>query len=335
MNKKKIISGLISLAFVGSLAGSQLMTAQAATQETKKMSTDVQLVKSDSTKEGKTITYRLQFDTGTIPMNKLVLRDQLEPVLLAKTATIYDKDGNDVTSKGTLSLNDKTGLITWTPGTANDFYNRRLYLEITALVRENVDFSKYEDKDGIPHIPNVGQMIQDDKTTNTPPVIEDLPKTVTTTVNKTVEGKKAFNVDYEKSFNYEIDVTIPTNRKVDKFEIVDDMPDVLEPVKAVVKEGKSDVTSKGTLTIDKATSTMKWVPKVPTEWKGHKLTVELKAYIKNTYKVKDFANDKGVVVIPNSANLKINDGNNPTPTVTVTPPEATPQAGKFIVKPAQ
>ena len=92
MNKKKIISGLISLAFVGSLAGSQLMTAQAATQETKKMSTDVQLVKSDSTKEGKTITYRLQFDTGTIPMNKLVLRDQLEPVLLAKKANIYDTD---------------------------------------------------------------------------------------------------------------------------------------------------------------------------------------------------------------------------------------------------
>ena len=61
----------------------------------------------------------------------------------------------------------------------------------------------------------------------------------------------------------------------------------------------------------------------------------MKALIKNTYKVKDFANDKGVVVIPNSANLRINDGNNPTPPVTVTPPEATPQAGKFIVKPAQ
>lgn len=335
MNKKKIVSGLIFLAFIGSLAGSQLMTAQAATQEAKKMSTDVQLVKSDTTKEGKTITYRLQFDTGTVPMNKLVLRDQLESVLQAKSATIYDKDGNDVTGKGTLSLNEKTGLITWSPGTANDFYNRRLYLEITALVRENVDFSKYEDKEGIPRIPNVGQMIQDDKTTNTPPVIEELPKTVTPNINKTVEGKKTLNIDYEKQFTYEIDVTIPTNRKVDKLEIVDDMPDVLEPVKAVVKEGKTDVTSKGTLTLDKATSTMKWVPKSATEFKGHKLTIELKALIKNTYKVKDFANDKGVVVIPNSANLRINDGNNPTPPVTVTPPEATPQAGKYIVKPAQ
>ena len=325
MNKKKIVAGLISLAFIGSLAGSQMMTAQAATQEAKKMSTDVQLLKSDTTKEGKTITYRLQFDTGTVPMNKLVLRDQLESVLQAKSATIYDKDGNDVTGKGTLSLNEKSGLITWSPGTANDFYNRRLYLEITALVRENVDFSKYEDKDGIPRIPNVGQMIQDDKTTNTPPVIEELPKTVTPNINKTVEGKKALNIDYEKQFTYEIDVTIPTN----------DMPDVLEPVKAVVKEGKTDVTSKGTLTLDKATSTMKWVPKSATEFKGHKLTIELKALIKNTYKVKDFANDKGVVVIPNSANLRINDGNNPTPPVTVTPPEATPQAGKFIVKPAQ
>ena len=241
MNKKKIVSGLISLAFIGTLAGSQLMTAQAATQEAKKMSTDVQLVKSDTTKEGKTITYRLQFDTGTVPMNKLVLRDQLESVLQAKSATIYDKDGNDVTGKGTLSLNEKTGLITWSPGTANDFYNRRLYLEITALVRENVDFSKYEDKEGIPRIPNVGQMIQDDKTTNTPPVIEELPKTVTPNINKTVEGKQTLNIDYEKQFTYEIDVTIPTNRKVDKLEIVDDMPDVLEPVKAVVKEGKTDV----------------------------------------------------------------------------------------------
>ena len=44
MNKKKIVAGLISLAFIGSLAGSQMMTAQAATQEAKKMSTDVQLV---------------------------------------------------------------------------------------------------------------------------------------------------------------------------------------------------------------------------------------------------------------------------------------------------
>ncbi|XBG82262.1 isopeptide-forming domain-containing fimbrial protein [Enterococcus cecorum] len=335
MNKKKIISGLISLAFIGSLVGSQLLTAQATTQEAKKMSTDVQLVKSDTTKEGKTITYRLQFDTGTVPMNKLVLRDQLESVLQAKSAIVYDKDGNDVTGKGTLSLNEKTGLITWSPGTANDFYNRRLYLEITAVVRENVDFSKYEDKDGIPRIPNVGQMIQDDKTTNTPPVTEELPKTVNPSIDKTVEGKKSLNIDYEKQFTYEIDVTIPTNRKVDKLEIVDDMPDVLEPVKAVVKEGKTDVTSKGTLTLDKVTSTMKWVPKSATEFKGHKLTIELKALIKNTYKVKDFANEKGVVVIPNSANLRINDGNTPTPPVTVTPPEANPQASKFIVKPAQ
>ncbi|OUQ07039.1 hypothetical protein B5E88_12335, partial [Enterococcus cecorum] len=67
MNKKEIVSGLISLAFIGSLAGSQLMTAQAATQEAKKMSTDVQLIKSDTTKEGYSITYRLQFDTGTVP----------------------------------------------------------------------------------------------------------------------------------------------------------------------------------------------------------------------------------------------------------------------------
>ncbi|MCJ0538868.1 isopeptide-forming domain-containing fimbrial protein, partial [Enterococcus cecorum] len=293
MNKKKIVAGLISLAFIGSLAGSQLMTAQAATQEAKKMSTDVQLIKSDTTKEGYSITYRLQLDTGTVPMNKLVLRDQLESVLQAKSATVYDKDGNDVTGKGTLSLNEKTGLITWSPGTANDFYNRRLYLEIDAVVRRNVDFSKYEDKDGIPRIPNVGQMIQDDKTTNTPPVTEELPKTVNPSINKTVEGKKSLNIDYEKQFTYEIDVTIPTNRKVDKLEIVDDMPDVLEPVKAVVKEGKTDVTNKGTLTLDKVTSTMKWVPKSATEFKGHKLTIELKALIKNTYKVKDFANDKG------------------------------------------
>ena len=265
----------------------------------------------------------------------MVLRDQLESVLQAKSATVYDKDGNDVTGKGTLSLNEKTGLITWSPGTANDFYNRRLYLEITAVVRENVDFSKYEDKDGIPRIPNVGQMIQDDKTTNTPPVTEELPKTVNPSIDKTVEGKKSLNIDYEKQFTYEIDVTIPTNRKVDKLEIVDDMPDVLEPVKAVVKEGKTDVTSKGTLTLDKVTSTMKWVPKSATEFKGHKLTIELKALIKNTYKVKDFANEKGVVVIPNSANLRINDGNTPTPPVTVTPPEANPQASKFIIKPAQ
>ncbi|MDJ1475498.1 SpaA isopeptide-forming pilin-related protein [Bacillus sp. LS15-K4] len=116
----------------------------------------------------------------------MVISDDLEDVLEVLEAKVYDQNGQDITSKGTLNIDKQRSEVTFTFGENFDYKSYEdqvINLNIKAKIKANTDLSSYVDK----KIPNKAELHFDDKTltskevTVTPP---EAPKNGTVSIHK-------------------------------------------------------------------------------------------------------------------------------------------------------
>ena len=116
----------------------------------------------------------------------MVISDDLEDVLEVLEAKVYDQNGQDITSKGTLNIDKQRSEVTFTFGENFDYKSYEdqvINLNIKAKIKANTDLSSYVDK----KIPNKAELHFDDKTltskevTVTPP---EAPKDGTVLIHK-------------------------------------------------------------------------------------------------------------------------------------------------------
>ncbi|WP_368908532.1 SpaA isopeptide-forming pilin-related protein, partial [Bacillus wiedmannii] len=134
----------------------------------------------------------IQYQVGThIPNDppkytSMVISDDLEDVLEVLEAKVYDQNGQDITSKGTLNIDKQKNEVTFTFGENFDYKSYEdqvINLSIKAKIKNNADLSSYVDK----KIPNKAELHFDDKTltskevTITPP---ETPKEGTVSIHK-------------------------------------------------------------------------------------------------------------------------------------------------------
>ncbi|MGH1279478.1 SpaA isopeptide-forming pilin-related protein [Bacillus basilensis] len=134
----------------------------------------------------------IQYQVGThIPNDppkytSMVISDDLEDVLEVLEAKVYDQNGQDITSKGTLNIDKQRREVTFTFGENFDYKSYEdqiINLSIKAKIKNNADLSSYVDK----KIPNKAELHFDDKTltskevTITPP---EAPKDGTVSIHK-------------------------------------------------------------------------------------------------------------------------------------------------------
>ncbi|PGZ10891.1 cell wall anchor protein, partial [Bacillus cereus] len=134
----------------------------------------------------------IQYQVGThIPQDppnytSMVISDDLEDVLDVIDAKVFDQSGQDITSKGKLTIDKQTSKVTFTFGESFDYKSYEdqiINLNIKAKIKADADLSSYVDK----KIPNKAELHYDDKkltsneVTVTPP---EPPKEGTVAIHK-------------------------------------------------------------------------------------------------------------------------------------------------------
>ncbi|PGD82120.1 adhesin [Bacillus wiedmannii] len=134
----------------------------------------------------------IQYQVGThIPTNSpnytsMVISDDLEDVLEVLEAKVYDQNGQDITSKGTLNIDKQRSEVTFAFGENFDYKSYEdqvINLSIKAKIKANADLSSYVDK----KIPNKAELHFDDKTLTSKEVIvtpPEAPKEGTVSIHK-------------------------------------------------------------------------------------------------------------------------------------------------------
>ncbi|MFQ6338954.1 SpaA isopeptide-forming pilin-related protein [Bacillus sp. AF62] len=196
----------------------------------------------------------IQYQVGThIPndppkYNSMVISDDLEDVLEVLEAKVYDQNGQDITSKGTLNIDKQRSEVTFTFGESFDYKSYEdqiINLSIKAKIKNNADLSSYVDK----KIPNKAELHFDDKTltskevTITPP---EAPKDGTVSLHKIDsenpnKGLKAAEFEVRNSAN-EVVAKLKTDEK--GFSVPQTLaPGTYKVYETVAPEGYQKLTS--------------------------------------------------------------------------------------------
>ncbi|MDF9506550.1 SpaA isopeptide-forming pilin-related protein [Bacillus cereus] len=196
----------------------------------------------------------IQYQVGThIPNDppkytSMVISDDLEDVLEVLEAKVYDQNGQDITSKGTLNIDKQRSEVTFTFGESFDYKSYEdqiINLSIKAKIKNNADLSSYVDK----KIPNKAELHFDDKTltskevTITPP---KAPKDGTVLIHKTDsenpnKGLKGAEFEVRNSAN-EVVAKLKTDEK--GFSVPQTLaPGTYKVYETVAPEGYQKLTS--------------------------------------------------------------------------------------------
>lgn len=345
----------LSVLVLGMMVGATLLGAGAsgvnAANDTKETDEslnlkNVRLVKAvDYTKEkdieknGEVVFLQPFQVKNTEKITSLEIYDDLEDVLDLIDAKIFsgtEEDLTDITDQGTLTKDDEKEKVTWKAKTPGDFFGQRIWLQVTAKLKANVDLDKYLNKEtGKIEIPNIGHLVVNEEDIPTDKVVVTPPPTVVESMVKKIiddEGKEvdSISVDFDKDFTYVNHAQVSTNRKLSSVVLYDDLEDVFvaKSAKVLDKDGK-DVTAKGTLKIDKEKQIVQWTATKPENFDGEKLTLEIVAQVRNVPELANYLKD-GKISVPNKSVLKINGKDTPSEEVKITPPTVENKAEKFI-----
>ncbi|EJR80160.1 SpaA isopeptide-forming pilin-related protein, partial [Bacillus cereus] len=196
----------------------------------------------------------IQYQVGThIPNDppkytSMVISDDLEDVLEVLEVKVYDQNGQDITSKGTLNIDKQRSEVTFTFGENFDYKSYEdqiINLSIKAKIKANADLSSYVDK----KIPNKAELHFDDKiltskeVTVTPP---EAPKDGTVSLHKISsenpnKGLKGAEFEVKNSAN-EVVATLKTDEK--GFSVPQTLaPGTYKVYETVAPEGYQKLTS--------------------------------------------------------------------------------------------
>lgn len=275
-------------------------------------------------------------------LKKLVIYDKLEPVYTHVKTRVFNGD-TDITDQGKLDFDKTTNTTNWTANDPAKWFGRKLTTRVEVVLKNNANLDKYLDKNTNQYnIPNVGDMIVNDKTVPSNEVNVHTPNDKNPTVVKSIQdkdGKWGDSAKYKQGeeYHYKVLYTIPKNgSKLTNVAFSDDLEDVLSLEKVKVSDEKNnDITdTQGTLKTDKEKESFNWQAKesLLSSMQGHTYTVDITAKVKDNVglsKYLDKASEQ--YQIPNTAQMSYNGKDIPSnPVQVITPPPAKNKVTKEV-----
>ncbi|EGO8095172.1 isopeptide-forming domain-containing fimbrial protein [Enterococcus faecium] len=263
-----------------------------------------------------TITHKVPDEIADFYYSNYEMQDELIPELeRVSDVKVIDEAGNDVTGK--FEAKHEGNLVKMVAKAdvlkQADFYNHEYKFEFQTKIREGASLDSYL-VDGQLQLPNKAKVIQNNRKVAT----EETHTTVTpkepSIAKKILEGDKEVDLTSVKvgdEVTFKLDVQVPNTKDMTSLVIQDDLEDVLEAnkeVKVTLSDG-TDITDQGVIGVDEKTQKITWAANEPNKLKEKQLFV----YIKGKLKDADFSQyvtDTGKILIPNVAQLVIN--NEPT-----------------------
>ncbi|WP_232350329.1 isopeptide-forming domain-containing fimbrial protein [Lactobacillus sp. M0396] len=219
-----------------------------------------QLGKDATVPKGKDIAFVINYQVPSDQtIKKLEFYDKLEPVFKYNKARVFDPDNNDVTDQGKLNFDKVTNTVSWEANDPTKWFGKKMSMRPEVTLIENADLSKYLDKNTNQYnIPNVDNLVINDKDTSSNPVHVHTPNDKDPTVLKQIEDKNGklgdgakYNIGDE--FHYRVQFSVPKNGKdISNIDFEDDLEDVLDlkPVKVSDNKGNDITKTEGELKID-------------------------------------------------------------------------------------
>ncbi|WEV52092.1 isopeptide-forming domain-containing fimbrial protein (plasmid) [Lactobacillus sp. ESL0731] len=286
------------------------------------------------------INYQIPFDKK---MDKLEFYDRLEPCFTYSKARVFDENNNDVTDEGTLNFDKTKNQVSWQAKDPTKWFGRKMTLRPEVNLQENANLDKYLDKNTNQYnIPNVGNLVINDKDIPSNTVYVHTPNDKDPTVTKAVQDKDG-NWTTEAKYNqgdevhYKVTFNIPKNgTDISNVDFEDDLEDVLdlESVKVSDDKGNDITKDEGSLTKDDAKESFVWQPTKDylTKMPDHSYTVDITAKVKPDADLSSYLDKaSNEYKIPNTADMKYNNKKIPSNTVkVVTPPPAKNKVVKSV-----
>lgn len=331
---KKMLAAFGAVGALGSVAGGVALNSLSQPKPVKAaVSAKVNYVKDATFAKGSKVPFDIYYQVpNDKDMTKLVLYDKLEPVFEHDKTRVFNGE-TDVTDQFKADFDKSTNTTNMTAKDPKKWFGQKLTMRVETTLKDNADLSKYLDKNTNQYnIPNVGDMVVNDKTIPSPPVYVHTPNDKQPTVTKTIQdkdGKWGSNAKYEQGdeYHYQVKYTIPKNGKdITNVQFTDDLEDVLslENVKVTDDQGNDITKDDGTLTMDKTKGTFMWQPtkdylvKMP----DHAYTVDITTKVKNNVDFSKYLDKaSGNYLVPNVAHMKYNDKDVPSNQVTTEVPK--------------
>lgn len=296
--------------------------------------------------QGDEFHYRVQY---SIPENgkdisNVTFYDDLEKVLDLENVKITDDKGNDITKEGDLKLDKDKETFNWQPNKdyLTQMPNHVYTAEITAKLKTDADLSGYLNKATKTYqVPNTAHMKYNNKDIPSNTVKVETPPPEDNKVVKRVKGlsdtfhEDKDNVEIGKDYTYEVDFKPGAGQNLKDVEFTDDLEDVLDLEKVVIKnsDGKDITSEQGTLKLDDKEESFNWQPNesLVKEMGGKTYTAVITAKVKDNADLQKYIKNN-VIEIPNTAHMKSNGKDTPSNRTVVTPKVEEPKIHKGIVK---
>ncbi|HBI1613453.1 TPA: isopeptide-forming domain-containing fimbrial protein [Enterococcus faecalis] len=278
-----------------------------------------------------TITHKVPDEIADFYYSNYEMHDELIPELeRVSDVKVIDEAGKDVTDK--FEAKHEGNLVKMVAKAdvlkQADFYNHEYKFEFQTKIREGASLDSYL-VDGQLQLPNKAKVIQNNREVAT----EETHTTVTPKepyiAKKILEGDKEVDLTSVKvgdEVTFKLDVQVPNTKDMTSLVIKDDLEDVLEAnkeVKVTLADG-TDITDQGKISVDEKTQKVTWTANEPNKLKEKQLFV----YIKGKLKDADFSqyvDDEGNIMIPNVAQLVINEEALDSNKVQVSTPQEKPK----------
>lgn len=278
-----------------------------------------------------TITHKVPDEIEDFYYSNYEMHDELIPELeRVSDVKVIDEAGKDVTDK--FEAKHEGNLVKMVAKAdvlkQADFYNHEYKFEFQTKIREGASLDSYL-VDGQLQLPNKAKLIQNNREVAT----EETHTTVTpkepSIAKKILEGDKEVDLTSVKvgdEVTFKLDVQVPNTKDMTSLVIQDDLEDVLEAnkeVKVTLLDG-TDITEQGKISVDEKTQKVVWTANEPNKLKEKQLFV----YIKGKLKDADFSqyvDDEGNIMIPNVAQLVINEEALDSNKVQVSTPQEKPK----------
>ena len=245
----------------------------------------------------------------------------------------------DITTDGVITKDKATNTVTWKANDPSKY--RDHYIDVIGHVTLTGEmFEKYYDAttDTI-KIPNDAHLVVngEDLTSNivtiTPPVVKDqVDKKIVTSHGEDTWDK----TDVNKDIKYIVKATVNNIHALSSVQLYDKLENVFtynnssSQIIDTTKGQNKDITAEGNISVDN-NNVLTWTANDPTKFSGHTLewtfTVKLTGNMFEKYY--DATTDK--IMIPNNAHLKINNNDESTKNVNVTPPTVHNNITKKII----
>ncbi|EHQ8840308.1 isopeptide-forming domain-containing fimbrial protein [Enterococcus faecalis] len=278
-----------------------------------------------------TITHKVPDEIEDFYYSNYEMHDELIPELeRVSDVKVIDEAGKDVTDK--FEAKHEGNLVKMVAKAdvlkQADFYNHEYKFEFQTKIREGASLDKYL-VDGKLQIPNKAKVIQNNREVATDETHTTVTPKDPSIAKKILEGDKEvdlISVKVGDEVTFKLDVQVPNTKDMTSLVIQDDLEDVLEAnkeVKVILSDG-TDITDQGKISVDEKTQKVMWTANESNKLKEKQLFV----YIKGKLKDADFSqyvDDEGNIMIPNVAQLVINEEALDSNKVQVSTPQEKPK----------